>query len=291
MLEEVFSAPPNDDNTVWEGFSGSTNRFTDVGMLWTAFLPGNLLASMGTLVAQSLNQLIYLGPLRTPPERYYVLSGTTSELVGQTGQQTADMLFRDESLLARVNALFKQFEIDYQLKISPLTDEENIGDIYALRVVQPETRITVNGTDVGFGISQVLPIIVQSMVSKGQTICIEQPEIHLHPKLQAEMGDLFIEAALGERKNTFILETHSEHLILRILRRIRETTIRETTNGELEDGLQPITPEDVQVIYAEPTPNGTVLHDLPITADGDFEKKWPKGFFPERRKELFHNDL
>ncbi len=193
------------------------------------------------------------------------------------------MFTLDQSLLKRVNDQFDKFKIDYQLKIAILRDEsEDIGDIYGLRLVEKGTGVSISGTDVGFGISQVLPIIVQSILSKEKSICIEQPEIHLHPALQAELGDLFIDSALGERKNTFILETHSEHLILRILRRIRETAY-----GELEEGLRPIKPEDVQVIYAEPTVNGTILHDLPITLEGDFARKWPDGFFTERAKELF----
>ena len=111
---------------------------------------------------------------------------------------------------------------------------------------------------------------------------MEQPEIHLHPALQAELGDVFIEAALGERKNTLLIETHSEHLILRILKRIRETT-----EGELPPGQIPVKPDHVQVIYAKPTSKGTILHSIGISEDGEFLEKWPDGFFPERAKELF----
>ena len=113
-------------------------------------------------------------------------------------------------------------------------------------------------------------------------IAIEQPEIHIHPGLQAELGDLFIESALGENKNTFVLETHSEHLILRILRRIRETT-----DGELPKGKTPIYPHDLSVIYTKPTKKGTVLFELNVTEDGEFIEKWPDGFFAERANELF----
>jgi predicted ATPase len=120
------------------------------------------------------------------------------------------------------------------------------------------------------------------MLSKEKTLLIEQPELHLHPALQAELGDVFIESALGKNKNTFLIETHSEHLILRLLRRIRETT-----ESELEEGDNPLRPEDVAVIYAKPTEKGTELIELRITEDGDFADKWPDGFFAERAKELF----
>ena len=95
------------------------------------------------------------------------------------------------------------------------------------------------------------------------------------------MGDLFIESALGERKNTFLLETHSEHLILRILRRVRETTA-----GTLLEGSQPVRPEDVSVLYVQPGPNGAEVIELPVTPDGDFDRPWPGGFFAERFKDL-----
>ena len=142
--------------------------------------------------------------------------------------------------------------------------------------------VPVSHRDIGIGISQMLPVLAYAFGNQGKTITIEQPEIHLHPKLQAELADVFIESALGEPKNTFILETHSEHLILRILRRIRETA-----EGELPEGAQPVRPSDVQIIYAQPSDKGTVLHSIDITDEGEFAQKWPEGFFPERAKELF----
>ena len=90
------------------------------------------------------------------------------------------------------------------------------------------------------------------------------------------------QSALGEQRNTFLLETHSEHLILRILRRIRETT-----DGELPAGLTPIRPEDVAVLYVSPGKDGCKVVEIPINPDGEFAEPWPDGFFPERAKELF----
>ncbi|MCI0540991.1 MAG: DUF3696 domain-containing protein [Verrucomicrobiales bacterium] len=81
------------------------------------------------------------------------------------------------------------------------------------------------------------------------------------------------------RKNTFLIETHSEHVMLRILRRIRETT-------EGKPGATPIRPEDVTVIFVEPTAKGSVARHLPITPDGDFSAPWPGGFFADRLVDL-----
>ena len=136
--------------------------------------------------------------------------------------------------------------------------------------------------DVGIGVSQVLPVLVSAYASTGKLIAIEQPEIHLHPALQAELGDVFLESALGESGNRFLIETHSEHLILRILRRIRETS-----EGDLRPDATPVRPEDVAVLYVQPRPEGAEIIELPITPDGEFDRRWPDGFFSERAKELF----
>lgn len=151
-----------------------------------------------------------------------------------------------------------------------------------LTLIDLRTNTSVTHRDVGIGISQVLPVLVHAYGSKNKLIAIEQPEIHLHPALQAELGDLFIESALGENGNQFILETHSEHLILRLLRRVRETT-----EGELEEGRRGLRPEQISVLFVEPTGEGSRVIELPVTADGDFCVPWPGGFFAERTKELF----
>jgi hypothetical protein len=152
-------------------------------------------------------------------------------------------------------------------------------DELVLRDCRTETRVTHR--DVGIGVSQVLPVLVHAYANENKIIAIEQPEIHLHPALQADLGDLFIESALGKRQNTFLLETHSEHLILRILRRVRETTEK-----RLPEGMEPIKPEDISVVYVDPTSNGSIVKLLTVTPDGDFAEPWPGGFFAERLEDL-----
>lgn len=155
------------------------------------------------------------------------------------------------------------------------------GAVDELILMDLRSNTLVTHRDVGIGISQVLPVLVHAYADEGKIVAIEQPEIHLHPALQAELGDVFIESALGERRNTFLLETHSEHLILRILRRVRETT-----EGKLAPGAVPVRPEDVSVLFVEPTNQGSVVQRLPVTRDGDFGAPWPGGFFAERFQDL-----
>jgi predicted ATPase len=87
---------------------------------------------------------------------------------------------------------------------------------------------------VGFGVSQVLPVLVRAFASEGSIQAMEQPEIHLHPALQAEIGDVFLHSAL-EHGNTFLLETHSEHLILRMV----STTLDNLTNPGITHSAAP----------------------------------------------------
>ena len=160
--------------------------------------------------------------------------------------------------------------------------KERAEDLQDLVLIDNRTKTPVSHRDVGIGVSQVLPVLVSAYASENELLAIEQPEIHLHPALQAELGDVFLESALGGAGNTFLIETHSEHLLLRILRRIRETT-----DGELPQGVPDVHPEHVAVLYVQPGREDTEVLHIPVTADGEFERPWPNGFFAERAEELF----
>lgn len=159
--------------------------------------------------------------------------------------------------------------------------EPQISEIGELVLLDKRTGTVVSHRDVGIGVSQVLPVLVSAYANKNSVITIEQPEIHLHPALQAELGDVFIESALGENKNTFLIETHSEHLILRILKRIRQTT-----RGE-NQLTPPIKPEDISMLYVEGTPKGAYVRSLRVDEQGRIIDRVPGGFFEEDFEELF----
>ena len=175
--------------------------------------------------------------------------------------------------------------IDVEVEMVKFRNAIKAADVERLDelvLIDQRTNTVVSHRDVGIGISQVLPVLVTAYGSSGKILAMEQPEIHLHPALQAELADVFISSALGEQKNTFILETHSEHLILRILRRIREAS-----QGELPRGMIGVKPDDVAVLYVTPTKDGARITEVPILPDGEFGTQWPQGFFPERAEELF----
>ena len=151
-----------------------------------------------------------------------------------------------------------------------------------LILIDKNKKTPVSHRDVGIGVSQVLPVLVSAYASKNKLLAIEQPEIHLHPALQAELGDVFLESALGDSLNTFLIETHSEHLLLRIMRRMRETS-----TGELPDGVPEVRPEDVMVLFVEPDGPQSIVREMPLNERGELVKAWPGGFFEEGLREIF----
>ena len=241
-------------------------KFDDMG-----FGIGHLAMGAGYILNQVLADLFPIGPFRGLPERWYIFKGTDPQDIGYQGSLLPDLLFRQSKLVKETNEWLKRLEIDYELEIKSVGT--NTEDLFEVRLVDTRRRepVSVALPDVGFGISQLLPFIVQSLVSEKQIISIEQPEVHGHPKLQADLGDLLAEAIKKPRQNQFIVETHSEHLILRLQRLVYEKRLD---------------PEDVSVIYVSRGPEGAKAERLRLDEEGDFIDEWPNGFFLERLREL-----
>ena len=215
----------------------------------------------------------YLGPMRDYPERFYIFNNSSTKQVGKSGKGSSDLLFEDPLFCQKVNkTLVETFNIGHEVKVVPFQDQEGEpSDVYAIQLIDVFSKVNVSLLDVGFGVSQVLPVIIQSLFASNKTILIEQPEVHIHPRLQTELGDLFIES-VKDFGNRFIIETHSEHLMLRLQRQIRE--------GKLS-------PDDVSVIYVDRSDEGSVCLQLRLDSEGDFIDEWPDGFFEEGYKEMF----
>lgn len=150
--------------------------------------------------------------------------------------------------------------------------------------------------DVGSGIGYILPVLCSlfdhskvspdtvlrsTLGAQKSTGFIQQPELHLHPALQAALGDVFLESSsLGKQ---VLIETHSEHLLLRLLKRIRQTHLQVEIAPELK-----LHADDLCVLYFDPSTDGTTkVKRLRISEDGEFMDRWPRGFFGERDMELF----
>lgn len=201
------------------------------------------------------------------------------------------------SLLESINKALSEnlfldnaYQIQVESKMLVSTDEWNqqeIGDDDAPEFMAKMYLMDSHGRklkfdEVGSGIGYVLPVLMESLrpSNKGKVVFLQQPELHLHPALQASLTDVVIEASTNKR---IVAETHSEHMILRALKRVRQTT-----NGTLKDPELKLKPQDIAVNYFEPMPDGsTRVHILRVSDDGDFLDRWPNGFFAERDQELF----
>ena len=239
-----------------------------------------------------LRQITYLGPIRSSPERFYTPSDDTSGgSTGIEGEHAANLLYRDEKLQNEANRWFGEFGIPYELKIletgaAPIASELITVALYFVdehrNRIKDDTHndIAVTIADVGYGVNQLLPVIVEGVASPEHSIvCVEQPELHLHPELQAKFAELMLDTIRNSRhkRKQWIVETHSEMIIRRIQRRIREG----------KDGL---VPGDVSVIYVDPYDDefeGSAIKVLPMNSRGRFTRPWPRGFFGEAFDELF----
>jgi predicted ATP-dependent endonuclease of OLD family len=221
--------------------------------------------SMSLQEAVNKSTILHVSPLRAFPQRYYLLDKTIlrTELDTSNGTELAEILKRNQPILTRINKLLRTFNLEMKV--------DNINDvIHKITVVQDGVSLEI--TDVGFGISQVIPILVQAFISpSGSITIIEQPEIHLHPRMQAWLVDALIEEAL-KRNKRFIIETHSEAIIRRIRRRVVENSF------DLQDN-------DVIIYDIQKDENDcSFLKEIEIKPNGDII--WPDGFLDVEIEDL-----
>lgn len=215
---------------------------------------------------EKFSTVTYLGPLRSHPSRFYAPKGDQNESVGKLGENVARFIYEQSpEITEKINKWFEKFEIPYELSARSIGDNVT-GTVICLQLRDVRSNVVVGPSDVGFGIGQMLPIIVEGIVRENSIICVEQPEIHLHPRLQAHLADFIIETS---KKNQWIIETHSESLLLRIQARI----------------YQGLSKDQVSINYVEPTSRGGEIIHIPLDEEGDFCREFPDGFFEERIRE------
>lgn len=210
--------------------------------------------------------LSYIGPLRERPLRLYELSDETPTAVGIRGQDAPELLFRstDGSFDNDVNCWIRKFGFGSKLACDKL-----LPDAFTVNLIR-KNRSKVNFADTGFGISQIFPIIVSGLWSKkNRRIVFEQPEIHLNPKLQSLLADLFV--AFVNSSQQVIIETHSEHLLLRLRRLVAE--------GKISS-------DQIALYFVESDSGKAVIRHIPVESNGHIEPlNWPKDFFQDALRE------
>jgi predicted ATPase len=233
------------------------------------------LADLQLAFENLFGRLYYLGPLREFPQRNYAWKGSEPADMGRRGERVVDALLaaqqrknyispghkrKKQTLEARVAHWLKQLGLIYDFKVEPIAEGKNI---YQVRVQKTYASAEVSITDVGFGVSQILPVLVLCYyVPEGSILLLEQPELHLHPSVQSGLADVFIDA-MKNRHVQIILESHSEHLLRRLQRRVAE---------------QEMTPEETALYFCEVVDAGSKLTALDVDLFGNI-KNWPKDFF------------
>lgn len=241
----------------------------------SAFIANDI---VNTILREFDRTIFYIGPIRQAPSRSYRRTGHLMS-VGSAGEHTASVLAnlitraRQERSKEKTN----QRRIDQLARwISMIFPERNISianmdELIKLIVSRPAG----NGeaiSDVGFGMSQILPILVQiTGMDEGSTLLVEQPELHLHPRAQTQLAMILAEA-VSTGKKRFIVETHSEHLV-----RGLQLAVSQTTAGNAEK--YKISSSALNFVYIAVYPDKP--HKLNVNEWGEFAEAWPPGFFDE----------
>lgn len=223
------------------------------------------------------NNFDSLSPFRDQPQRTYLYSGETARNIGVSGSNTAAMLAADsakrgnqkKNLVEGISRWFEYTGIAKELSVVSLTPRH-----FELCLVSNDgTRHNI--CDVGFGCSQVLPVLTAGLslfeveASRGdrRLLMVQEPEIHLHPNAQAAMGSFFI--SLVSKGGQVMIETHSDNLILRVARHV---------------ALGDIAPEDVMIFFISDAGDERLL-EIGFKDSGSFSVEFPEGFFPQRQSE------
>ncbi len=244
-----------------------------------------LMSSLNDPIVRTIRNSDYISGLRNSPQRFYSLTNA-KDYVGKSGEDMATLLYRLKKTQksGELNKWLKNLDIPYSISIEPVKDNL-AGSLLIIKLKDLRNNVEVTPSDVGIGISQILPLLIQGLSDMsndssrssnsrvGGVNYVEQPELHLHPRLQANLADFFIESTRTNKQITWLLETHSEALMLRLQRRIRN---------------QELNPEMVAVQYVNRVKGGhSEVMELRLDRDGDFIDEWPNGFFEEAYKEKF----
>lgn len=229
-----------------------------------------------------LTHTYYLGPLREYPRRQYVWAGGQPSDMGRRGERTIDALLasrargddiargprkRRRSLEWVVASWLKGLGLIHSFEVRPISERSNLYQVW-VRKTPRSAEVFI--TDVGFGVSQILPVLALCYyVPEGSTVILEQPEIHLHPSVQAGLADVLIDA-VKTRRVQLLLESHSEHLLRRLQRRIAE--------GALDAS-------EVALYFCTMANADSKLDPLNVDPYGNISN-WPADFFGDELGEL-----
>jgi AAA ATPase domain len=216
---------------------------------------------------EALESMVRVRPVRELPPRL-----VDTEFLPRAVDPSLDYLTwmtSDPRNLQRLNELLDRFCLGYRVEAHRLAGPSG-EEAYHMRLLDTVTGIPAAIADVGYGIGQVLPVLVACLGVENRIVCMEQPELHLHPRLQSELAEAFVVAA--SHKNTVIVETHSEHVLMRLQNLIRRGSV---------------SADDVCVLSVSKNAQGSRVSRLRLSDEGELLDPWPAGFFQESFNELF----
>ncbi|MCZ0941736.1 MAG: DUF3696 domain-containing protein [Gammaproteobacteria bacterium] len=229
-----------------------------------------------------MDSIYYLGPLREHPKREYRWRGSRPQDVGRRGEYTLDAMLAATHDNVVLSLGYRKWRKPFQGMIAHWLRElglihdfclEEIGkgsNYWRAQVLTSPSSVETGLTDVGFGVSQVLPaLVLLYYVPQGSTVLMEQPEIHLHPAVQAGLADLMLNVA-QTRELQILVESHSEHLMRRLQRRVAEGSASAT---------------DVKLYFVSSDDGAARLSDLALNEFGEIGN-WPRHFFGDEMGEV-----
>ncbi len=212
----------------------------------------------------STSRLVVVLPYRPVPRTYYVLDDPNmasadrdliSHLMGLWGSEDPESLAARVRIRSTLRRLGIASSIDV---IRPLKRGINVAEV---RVAAKNPRQKVTIADVGFGVSQVLPLAAEEAGLANGTLIAYQPEMHLHPLAQSRLADVLMMSM--RRGNQVFVETHSEHIVLRLQYLIARRWLR---------------PSDVTVLCIEHLKNESKVTPMDFDRGGVPSRSWPAGF-------------
>ena len=250
---------------------GSNNLFRCYGYRSPLVEVQKLFSQFEEAFENLFSRILYLGPLREQPRHHYIWKGDHPKGIGQEGEKAIPAL-----LSGRIRRLPIDEQILNWLQRLELIDSYNLRPIsdtnqdYEFLVKKYKGGPEVRLTDVGFGVSQVLPVLILCYYAlEGSILILEQPEAHLHPKVQTELADVLIDV-VKNRNLQIILESHSEYLLSRLQRRIAEKEIAAA---------------DTALYFCEIKDGTSEIEQLNVDEYGNI-RNWPQDFFGDVTGEL-----